>query len=314
MNLMSRQFTHFAAIAEAGSLNKAAMDLGQTQSALTRSLKQLEERMETRLMQRGPRGSVLTPEGAILLECYRRVTLETNLALQSISHQSQSERFRIRIGSAPAFGLSVLPRAIGQFRKDFPDVRFEIHHSPPRTLFSQLEASEIEIYVGPVATLGESKAFETKPLVAVNSQVFAHKDHPLARKKVVTLSDLLDFPWVSLPNLSDLTLPGNWYDKLHRYAYDHGRRPPVVDVETTSVVSSLCLIENSEHLVCLSNLMREEAKVRNLVPLSLVEPLTEHLSGLAYRPAILTSRLYSAFIDTLSDVVADLGNSSLKAL
>ena len=255
------------------------------------------------MLERGPRGSVLTSEGAILLECYRRVSLETHLALQSISHQVKSERFTIRIGSAPSYGLRILPQAINQFRTRFPDTRFEISHASPRTLFSDLEAGEIEIYVGPLPKHESSEAFISNPIAEVPSRVFARKDHPLGTHTEVTYADLLQFPWVSLPNLSDLTLPGNWYDKLHRFAYETGQRPPLVDMETTSVVGALSLIRENDHLVCLSSLVTEEAEVRGLMPLALQEQLTEHLSGVAYRSTIGRHPRYGTFIDTLSKTI-----------
>src|SRR5690349_12321774 len=58
-----QQIRHFLAVVEAGTLRSAAARLGVTQPAITKSLRQLEDHVRTRLMLRTPRGVVLTPAG-----------------------------------------------------------------------------------------------------------------------------------------------------------------------------------------------------------------------------------------------------------
>jgi DNA-binding transcriptional LysR family regulator len=300
--LTARQFRHFSEIADCGSLNKAAEKLGQTQSSLTRSLRQLEESVDAKLMERGPKGIALTQAGTILLECYRRVALETRLATQAIEHASETKNFVVRLGAAPSFGLSILPKAMETLRDTYPNTQFQIRHATPDAMLTAVTSGEIDIYLGPIIEADFEVGIITEPLAAVPSRVYARKDHPIANKKMLTGKDLLAFRWVSLLSTTTTPLPGNWRDKLTNFAYENGLNPPRVDFETTSVVGALNIVTSGNYLVCLSDLLSAEAAMRDLTPLSLKEPLTQYKSGIVYRSPVNRDVHLRAFLDVLRDV------------
>ena len=249
--LTARQFEHFAEIMRAGSLNKAADNLGQTQSALTRSLKQLEESMGAKLIDRGPRGAVATKQGELLLECYHRVALETRLAFQAISNAVAADRSIVHLGAAPSFGLSILPRSLQKLRTRFPELCVKVYQETPASLLQKVESGDIDIYMGPLVAENAVADLTFEPLSSIPSKVYARRDHPLQRSKVVTEVDLLCYRWVSLLGPSEARLPGDWRENLDKHAYKHGLQPPIVDIETTSIVGALNFVSQGDHLCLL---------------------------------------------------------------
>ena len=284
--ILTRQLTHFVAVAEAGSLNKAAEAIGVAQSALTRSLRQLEKTLDCQLFARGPRGSVITPEGEVLLECAHRIRSEMSLAMMAISHASGSKKPVIRVGTAPAFGLSALPTAIATFQARHPDFRIQVRQSPPATLMELLVSAELDIYVGPLAGSSFDAGIEVVPIANIPARIYARRDHPLTRLEDVGPADLLSFNWVALVEESGGVLPDSWLRMLERFAYESGASPPKVVVETNSVFNALGVTAQGDYLVCLSSMLLQDAELRGLTSLRLREPLTAHNNGIAFRSAI----------------------------
>ncbi|CUI97362.1 LysR family transcriptional regulator [Cognatishimia activa] len=284
--LTARQFEYFAEIIRAGSLNKAARNLGQTQSALTRSLKQLEKSMGSKLVDRGPRGAFATPQGELLMECYHRVSLETRLAFQAIAHTVEAGRSTVHVGAAPSFGLSILPSALQQLRTRFPELCVKVYQETPASLLQKVKSGDIDIYMGPLVTENADSDLTFECLNSIPSRVYVRRGHPLEKQTVVTNIDLLSYRWVSLLSLSEVQLPGSWRENLDKHAYEQGLQPPIIDIETTSIVGALNFVSGGDHLVCLSQLLMHEAELRGLKALNLQQPLTSHLCGLVYRKAV----------------------------
>ncbi|MEL6736305.1 MAG: LysR family transcriptional regulator [Pseudomonadota bacterium] len=301
--LMSRQLAHFVAIADAGSLNKAADKLGIAQSALTRSVRQLEDRVGSRLFQRGPRGSTLTAEGQLFLDYTQRVRRETDLAMLAISHVTEREKPLIRVGTTPAFGLSVLPEAIAAFRAKHPGFRIQIRQAAPVGLMNLLVRSEVDFFVGPTANERPAADIEIVQIANIPSSVFARKGHPLAQQDSVAFTDLLKFDWVSLADDDHRLLPENWLDKLSRLAYENGLTAPEISLETNSVVNALNLTSNSDCLLSLSSMLQSEAALRGLTSLNLPVPLTEHANGIACGSPITRDPYVAEFMRIIKDSV-----------
>src|SRR6476469_8045905 len=87
MDLKSIKF--FVAVADSGSITRAAQQLGLVQPALTRQINKLEQEFGVRLFTRQPRGVQLTAAGRDFLEHCRRITDEVERARHEISSQGK---------------------------------------------------------------------------------------------------------------------------------------------------------------------------------------------------------------------------------
>ncbi|KMW57327.1 Transcriptional regulator, LysR family [Candidatus Rhodobacter oscarellae] len=296
-SLVARQLKHFTAIAEAGSLNKAAEMLGIAQPALTRSVRQLEDSIACKLFERGPRGSAITPQGEVLLKYAQRIKSETNLALMAISLLSKQAAPTIQIGVAPAFGLGVLPDAIAGFQSEHPGTKIQIRQAAPAGLIKRLVAAELDLYVGPFAGTPPSSDIVLAGTFEIPSEVYARQDHPLTRMQTVGPAELVEFEWVSLIEEAGTAMPGNWMDELTRLGYEHGLKPPSVAIETTSAINALSIVSKTLCLSCLSSLLRHEAEVRGVTSLALPKPLTNHSTVIAYRQTAQRNPLVMDLVD-----------------
>lgn len=117
----------FDAAARHGAMLRAAKELGLTQGAVSRHVKNLEERLDAVLFKRGPRGLTLTEEGDLLADYVRRSLQELETGLARIGQPRQ--RTTLVVASARSFALRVLAPRLPDFARRYPwiDLRLDTH-------------------------------------------------------------------------------------------------------------------------------------------------------------------------------------------
>lgn len=121
-----RQLQQFEAIARSGSLTLAAARLNLTIPALSKSVQLLEADLGARLLERGPRGTRLTPAGLALID---HAELARNLlasARRAVEDAREASVGSVHVGAAPAAAQAVLPDAVAALRRRHPGVRISV--------------------------------------------------------------------------------------------------------------------------------------------------------------------------------------------
>jgi DNA-binding transcriptional LysR family regulator len=118
--------TAFVAVADRRSFRAAASRLGVTPSALSHSMRQLEERLEVRLLHRTTRSVSLTDAGLRLLERLRPAISEIAGALDDLNQERQRPMGRLRIYAAYVAGAVVVAPIWGRFLSTYPEVHLEL--------------------------------------------------------------------------------------------------------------------------------------------------------------------------------------------
>jgi DNA-binding transcriptional LysR family regulator len=117
---------HFLAIARHGSLSAAARSLGVRQSTMGRRLAALEERSGAKLLQRTPRGYVLTPTGEAVLGNVERIESEALSVERVITGQDVKLEGTIRVTSVETLAVEILIPIFHAFQQAFPGVSLEL--------------------------------------------------------------------------------------------------------------------------------------------------------------------------------------------
>ncbi|WP_419992930.1 LysR family transcriptional regulator [Streptomyces boninensis] len=120
------------AVAEAGSITRAAERLGYTTPALSQQLVKLEREAGAALLVRHHRGAALTAAGELLLSRARRVLDELERARLELAELNGLCGGRLRIGSFMTAGTHLLPPVLSAFRREHPDVQLHVaEYEPP---------------------------------------------------------------------------------------------------------------------------------------------------------------------------------------
>ena len=120
----------FHAVAQAGSLNRAAATVDLHRSTVLRRIERLESALGQRLVDRGTDGISLTAAGERLLPHTERM-LDEAVGLAEIADRDPGRPAgRIRVGATYNLAYGLLPKVIAEFRDAFPDISVELAATP----------------------------------------------------------------------------------------------------------------------------------------------------------------------------------------
>jgi DNA-binding transcriptional LysR family regulator len=143
---------HFYLIATEGTISNAAKRLGVEQSSVTRSLKVLEQSLETELFIRTPRGVSLTNDGKILLQHVRKMIIEAEDALSSLNKYKNEIGGEITITTTYGFSTTSLFGHLVKFMRDHPETRIRLICDDE---FLDLRTREADVSIRPYVSHGK---------------------------------------------------------------------------------------------------------------------------------------------------------------
>ncbi len=182
-----RTLRAFIAVAEDGSISRAALRLHLTQSALSRQIKALEEDLGVALLERGAHSVRLTQEGAVLLKEGRAVVERADLAIARV--QAAGKAVTLRVGYAPSLTVGMLPLAIEAFSQRHPRVRVELLDLSSSEMHAGLEQGALDV----VVTVAPTRPTPDLTWQALHEEAWrlaVNRNHPLAGKKAIAPADL----------------------------------------------------------------------------------------------------------------------------
>lgn len=186
----------FRAVAEVEHLPTASREVNLSPSALSRSVRLLEEDLGVELFAREGRQLELTTAGKRLLGATRSAMRAVESALDQIL-SSESEGAVHVAAPGPYTSLFVLP-ALRKLRESYPEIVAHVRSAVPALAEHQLVDGGLDIFITDVP-LTRSDLRVTK-LTDLAYSVYASDMHPLANKLDVTVDDLLQFPFVGPPD------------------------------------------------------------------------------------------------------------------
>ncbi|HEX9857915.1 MAG TPA: LysR family transcriptional regulator [Paracoccaceae bacterium] len=135
----------FLAVADSGSVTRAADEIGRTQSAVSMQIRRLEDSLGQSLFHRLPRGVELTPRGAQLIPYARRVVALLDDAATALRVRPLDGP--VRIGIPEEYGETVLPQALAAFAERHPAVEVTVRCDYSAPQLAALEAGELDLAV-----------------------------------------------------------------------------------------------------------------------------------------------------------------------
>ena len=143
-----RQLRAFVAVVEEGSFTLAARRLFVTQSAVSHSLRTLEEQLSCRLLDRTGKRVAVTAEGELLLKRCKRVIFELEQASRDLDGLRRWGQTRIRIGAPHSLCHFLIPSVLREFRDCFPRCEPVIEAGDTTVLLGRLASADLDLVVG----------------------------------------------------------------------------------------------------------------------------------------------------------------------
>lgn len=185
-----RQFRYFVAVAESGSVASASRMLSIAQSALTKSLLELEAEIGSPLFVRSPKGMTLTPQGHRFLVSARKVIGSVADALRVQATDVAAEISGVlSVGVTSLVAGYYLSELFSRFRRNCPAVQVYVTEDSPRFLEHLLINGELDVAIMVSNALGEPQAMVAETLTRSQNRVWLPSNHPLTAQPEVTLAD-----------------------------------------------------------------------------------------------------------------------------
>lgn len=181
-------------IADCGSIRAAARQLGVSQTAVAKALRELEEHLQLPLLVRNASGVVLTQYGQSLLQHARQMLSQLERAQLELAHLSDQAEGQLRLGISPWMGMTLLPEVVTLFRQRMPRVRLEMFEGLMAVTLPRLRDGTMEFAVGLVSSLLPRPEFVSEQIFSYRMAVVARHDHPLRQAR--SIHQLLDQDWV----------------------------------------------------------------------------------------------------------------------
>jgi len=184
------------AVAQTGSMSRAAARLGISHPVISKTIADLERVLAVRLLDRTPQGVEPTAYGRALLSCGTTVFDELRRTVQEIAFLSDPTVGELRVGSGAPYIDGILPAVITRLDERYPRVRFRVTETDAVTLCGMLRDRKLDLVVGRVQAplLGEDLISED--LFDERMHVVAGLDNPWTRRRKVRLSELVTEPWL----------------------------------------------------------------------------------------------------------------------
>lgn len=290
-----RQLEHFLCVLDAGSYRAAALELGLTQQALSKSVAALEKRLGTLLLKRGTDGISNTELGADVARRARSIISESRELRREIDTRLGRFRRTVHVGAGPSVAGNLVAKASLQLTKEHPGIRVVVEGGTFYSMLDRLLAGDLDLLI----TIEPERAARHELISMENlgdeeCVIAASAQHPLATKNKVRLSETAKFPWIVGRGMTTLL------KSVENAFKEEGDTMPPFSIETTSVDYLRAALAQSDALCILPrHIISLDEQAGTLAALRLQRTWSRPVA-LSYRRNSTRSPLVLKFIGYLS--------------
>jgi len=291
-----RQLRHFVAVVETGNLTRAADRIAISQPALTRSIRNLEQRMRVELLERNPRGVTPTPAGVQLYKHAKIVLNECGRIASEMSDFRRGTGGTVRIGIAAMFARYVIDEAALLVAEAHPRLELVIRLGLFEDLVGDLEDGRLDLVFSNLPPVSVPSGLSVEVLGQVHSSIVANSRHPLARRRSVSPEALVDAKWVVIDQ-------PHAHDYLETFSAGAGLPTPASVVRTNSLGLIHALIGSGQFLSVLPvHLLQDAFEAGTVSRVEVENGAVERSAALIWRSDVPVQAAAGHVMETVRDV------------
>jgi len=184
MNYSLRQLRVFVTVAQAKSFSRAGEIIGLSQSAVSHSVKELEQQTGVRLIDRTTREVMLTEAGHQLAARLERILDELSSTLRDVGRVGQQLSGTVRVAASQTISAHLIPHCIAFSNHQYPDINFVLHDRPQQWVLESIRQGEVDF--GIVIDPGPVSDLECEEVLSEPFLLLCRDDDPLAALEEVT--------------------------------------------------------------------------------------------------------------------------------
>lgn len=182
------QLIYFETLAKIGNISHAAERLSLSQSALSRSIQNLEKEVGCPLFTRESRGVTLNKYGEIFLEHARNALAEIKTAEHRIQDLISPTHGTIRLAFTQPLTSDYIPAIISEFNQLYPNITFKLSQDITQKIVKQIVRNEIDVgFCSPFST---NNSIEKHTILEEELMVLVPQNHSLSKRKAILLEEI----------------------------------------------------------------------------------------------------------------------------
>lgn len=249
---MLQLFETLRAVAETGSLSRAAEALHLNQPAVTRQIKALEHELGAVLLTRTSHGVELTPVGRKVLEHGRQALAATAAARRAAEESAPGKGGRLRLACGAMLMQFALPAVLTEFRAARPGLEVDLHTGHYQECVDRLTSYEVDLAI--VSTPVTRTGLKVTPLFKDPVVLAVSPESTLAGRDQIALAELADLPLFVLPRQT------GWRQQLVRTLAQEDISYRLVEHPTVETIKVVLAMGMGASLLPLSAVAQEVAR------------------------------------------------------
>jgi DNA-binding transcriptional LysR family regulator len=239
-----KQLRLLIALADCGSLLRAAEQVGLTQPGASKSLREVESALGTELFVRTNRGLEPNDVGHCVIRYARLIQTDMAHLREEMSGILQGHGGRLSIGTIMG-AVPLVTEALSRLLEKRPALSVEIVEDTSARLLNLLDEGRLDLAICRTSISQRPYLYDSVDIHQEQLAVVANARHPLAGRRKLELSDLAAFRWVVYSANMPMRL------LLEREFHEAGLRFPLYLLETTSAFTTLSLLQRNPTMVAL---------------------------------------------------------------
>ena len=188
----------FCVTAQVGNFSKAAAQLNMSQPTISLQIQALEQEFDAILFERKGAKIQLTPEGETLFKLSQPLVQGIDKLQETFTAQyGNMDSGELKLAAGESTILYVLAEPVRQYAAEYPKVHLTLANVTGRDGLAMLHADEVDVAVGSMLEVPDEVIYE--PLVTYNPTLIAPLDHPLAKKRKITIQDISNYGLILPP-------------------------------------------------------------------------------------------------------------------
>ncbi len=193
-----RQLQYFIAVAEQGSVTRAAQNLSISQSSVTEAIKELEGDLGVELFERHPRGLSITHNGHQFLRHATKILATVSDARNAFSETQENTGGTLNIGVTSLVAGYVLSDLLARYRRACPGVEVSAIEDNGSYLEHLLIGGDLDVAVMVISNLRDRMALQAEILETSPYRLWLPMGHPLVSADIISVADIAREPLIML--------------------------------------------------------------------------------------------------------------------
>jgi DNA-binding transcriptional LysR family regulator len=195
-----RHLRYFVAVAEMENVSRAAMQrLHVSQPSLSRQIRDLEEEIGVRLLERTAKSVRLTDAGRAFLDEARAILKHTDDAVAKVRAIAGKGETELHVGDWPLSTAGIMPELLRAFQQAMPNVRVKLHDWPVEKNIAGVRDGRLQLAILlPPLKANALEELRFEQLATARVCLAVSRDHPFAKRQSVSLADAARQPFIGL--------------------------------------------------------------------------------------------------------------------